>query len=167
MESGLKFAVGAILLSIVSSYVVQCSEPKPEESFWDEIWPTHLLVASTAGLASGVVYFGTKAPSSPRWTGGILFDDWFRNALRGRTSSSREVASTVSDVLLGASVMAPITLASIDRDRWRSLFKITESFLLTELVVLSTKHGVGRKRPGFTTNDSFISGHAAVAFWGV
>jgi hypothetical protein len=79
---------------------------------WDPNWPTfrpaEYVLTGTAGAASIVAYFALAAPSQPRWTGGILFDDAARDALRLRSPAARDTARTVSGSFDRAGLHKPL-----------------------------------------------------------
>ena len=69
---------------------------------WDPNWPkfrpAEYVLTGLAGSASLVLYFGMHDARSPRLTGGVLFDDYFRDTLRLRPPGQRDVARTDIDV---------------------------------------------------------------------
>jgi membrane-associated phospholipid phosphatase len=76
---------------------------------WDPAWPHFrpigyvLTAASIAGALA--VTFLIDYPDEPRWSGGILFDDAARRALRARSLSVRSAIRTASDITLAASLI--------------------------------------------------------------
>ena len=140
-------------------------------------------------LGAGVVRFAADPPSSPRWTGGILFDDDIRDGLRKRSRGGRDTADDVSDWLLVSSAVWPLLFDTAvktwgyDSDKEKA-FDLTvdwaESMSLALFLSESTKVVVGRQRPfakgcdgdadyakdcgdSDEENDGFYSGHAAMA----
>src|SRR5215472_14471920 len=69
------------------------------------LWEVLDIVALTA--ASLVINSDWKTPRSATWRDGILFDEWVRNALRGRTTSTQLAASDLGDTLYPLSVYMP------------------------------------------------------------
>jgi membrane-associated phospholipid phosphatase len=145
--------------------------------------PDTYIAPSTAAVA-GVV----QDPGSA--TGGVLFDDAVRDALRLRSPAARSAASTASDVLLFTLVSAPIlenVYRVLDGDRswgefWRNLAVDFGALGLSWGIVELIKTTVGRERPyaydclrtgtleqcGYdaSARESFLSGHTALAFTG-
>jgi membrane-associated phospholipid phosphatase len=92
----------------------------------------------------------------PSWTGGILFDDAVRNALRGRTATTQQRASDLSDYLYRGGVLAPyvvdvfLTTLSIHQNADVALQMLLinlQSLGITGVASLATEHAVGRARP--------------------
>lgn len=161
-----------------------------------DVWPRYLprtgpwdvVAASTFGLST-VILQVTYTPSTvPRWSGGILFDDWFRRVLRLSSPSARRAAATTSDVMLYSMVVLPFADAwlgpGLTYGRSDVAFKLTlvdaEALLATTFVSLGGQHLTLRARP-FTTlcvhqptagectdgsaqDTSFPSGHTSIAF---
>ena len=113
---------------------------------------------ATGAVAAGYVYveFGAKTPRQPRWTGGILFDDDAREALRGSSRSARDRAGVISDYL----TLAPQGLAFFDTlgvpllfDHWNVdvAWQMTAMNLqvmaVTGLIARSGHRFVARERP--------------------
>src|SRR5688500_11015309 len=72
-------------------------------------------LGGASALGSGVALFPSPSPfhaSQPGWRGGILFDDSARSALRLGTPEALDVAATVSDVLLVATMFGAIAIES-------------------------------------------------------
>jgi membrane-associated phospholipid phosphatase len=78
---------------------------------WSSDWPRarvwEVLDVIALTVASYEINSQWPTPTSARWRGGILFDDWVRKALRGRTASTQLAASDVGDVLYKGGVLAP------------------------------------------------------------
>jgi len=77
-------------------------------------WPTHARRPGwlEAGVGVGLLGVGSavpllRKPSAPRWTGGILMDDWVRGGLQLSAPQRAHVATT-SDILLYSATAAPL-----------------------------------------------------------
>ncbi len=124
-----------------------------------------------------------------RWTGGVLFDDAVRDRLRADTPEGRRTADDISDVLnygllayptlVDAGLVAGAYHRSPEVALQMSLIN-GQSYALTGLVTTVVKR-LGRRARPYTqecaepgspdcnenvANESFFSGHAAVAFTG-
>jgi membrane-associated phospholipid phosphatase len=145
--------------------------------------------AVIAGLSAGALLVqALKAPDNPRWTGGILFDDGVRNALRASSARARTNAGTASDigyvglalypVIIDAGLVVWLGKGRADAAVQLALIDI-EAIALTGLTTTLVQRTVGRARPftrncasdprdcgsnAIDRNTSFVSGHASVAF---
>jgi len=158
-------------------------------------WPAHGLptvgvwdVVATGGLvgALAVVQFGVPAPTEPKWAGNG-FDDWVRDGLRLSNSSSRQTASTASDVfvyLLSAFPLINATLvAGVEHERWDIAWRLmvldAETLLTATFAAISLQHITARERPFVqecvnnpglqdcqtgSKYQSFPSGHTTLVF---
>jgi membrane-associated phospholipid phosphatase len=89
-----------LLLPLVSH--AQPSRPPSNlpRSQWKESWPTFSWVEGAATVSAGaatLVLALNPPPADPRWTGGILFDDAVRRALRADSAASRRRLRTIGD----------------------------------------------------------------------
>jgi membrane-associated phospholipid phosphatase len=131
---------------------------------WPEVAIGGTLLAATA--ASFVVL---HPPDEPRWTGGILMDEWVRDRLGAESEQGARKARTVSDVfyfsLLGYALVDP-SIASLAHG-WVVGGQVMGINLLAMSVAafptVALELNLGRARPS-GGNDSFPSGHTAVAF---
>jgi len=143
-----------------------------------------LTIVVLAGVLAGVS-LGVDAPETPRWSAGNGFDDGIRDGLVGSSRSTRDRASTASDVLLaglGAGLLADwIGEGRKGRYAWQNSALTDSSWILGDLLATqSTKVIAGRQRPyvdpcrvnpryvsacgNFSDfNTSFFSGHASLS----
>jgi membrane-associated phospholipid phosphatase len=170
-------------LSIAPAFAAGARE---RESLSDG-WPAGYERVSPA---EGIVAQALKAPANARWTGGILFDDGVRDALRASSAQARANAGTASDigyvglafypVIVDAGLVAWLGKAKPDAAVQLALIDI-EAMALTGLTTALVQRTAGRARPftrncasdprdcGSGANDrntAFVSGHASVAFTG-
>jgi membrane-associated phospholipid phosphatase len=156
---------------------------------WD--WPTfrtseYVATGVVGAAALGVFVFG-KPRSSPYWTGGILFDDAVRDAVRVRSPRTRDRLRVLSDVtgissfvlLLGVDSLAVPLLRGSSQVALQLLLLDAEAFAFNSLLTASTFYLTGRARPSYADcqrdprfdplcnphdTASFWSGHTAQAF---
>jgi hypothetical protein len=129
---------------------VEWSDDWPRARVWEDVDAVVLTVADA--LIEPKVPIQTQA----HWRGGILFDDWVRSQLRGRTASLQSTASTVSDALFYAGTIGPLVIdnyfvtLSIHQNAdvaFQMLVINMQSLGISGLVSLAAEHGVGRARP--------------------
>ena len=153
--------------------------------------PLMLLGALLALQAPAAAFAeGARLPeATPRWRGGVLFDDEVRAALRLRTDAARTQAAAVSDWLVRFLFGLPLLLnAWLAGTVLRGRLSLAAQLLLCSVLALSltglaqglVSRGVGRERPyvqecvrpapppdclrGEAAGQvSFYSGHAATA----
>lgn len=152
-----------------------------------------VLVLASAETASAQSTSSSDATPSPRaahadaWRGGILLDEPARDGLRLDTAEAREVAASVSDALLVATMLSTaavdalaIPLAQDDSQRaWQATTAHVLALGLTDMMGEVVKAAVGRARPferecrrdptlpACTNGDSFhsfYSLHTGMAF---
>jgi membrane-associated phospholipid phosphatase len=144
------------------------------------------------GAAGGVALaFNIVPPLKTGWTGGILFDDQVRSALRLHSITAQYEVRSASDLGLALMVSYPILVDSLIVAYWyRGSSDVglqmglidTEAFFVTAAVQGVANFFAGRARPyssecgssqlpGNTTDcddqsryRSFFSGHAALSF---
>ena len=146
--------------------------------------------AAVGALAAGtlVLQLTYTPPSSPNWTGGVLFDDWVRRVLRLSSPSARATAASISDFLLYGLVALPFLDAwlgaGLTYQRPDVALRLSvldaQALLATTFITLGGQHLIQRARP-FTTlcvhqptasectdgsaqDTSFPSGHTSIAF---
>jgi membrane-associated phospholipid phosphatase len=174
------------------------SRPPPREEAaaqnelrWDEDWPRfrpwEYVATGIVGPAAIAEYIWLKGEPTPRTTGGILFDDSVRNALRLRSTSALRVAWTAADVVgisvtvlaVGVdSLLVPLWRGSSDVALQTTLMDV-EAYAFSSIVAITLYDKVGRARPsyadckvnpsfspdcGVAATDSFPSGHTNEAF---
>lgn len=112
------------------------------------------------GLLSVGILAATLMPypvhETPQWRGGILFDDSIRGALQLRSPSERELASTISDVVVGGLVLAPMLVDALLMS-WivrgdpelmgRMMLMNLQAHAFAQGLTTLFKHVVGRERP--------------------
>jgi membrane-associated phospholipid phosphatase len=166
----------------------QSAQSEPEFYSLKEWAPvqTWQLVAIPAVVAA-TIGISTVNVDNPRWTGGILFDNGVRGALRLQSASARSHAASASDYLLyGVSILPFLidagVLTGVVHKRmdlaWQMFVLDAEAITLTAFVDTSTKRIAGRQRPDVPEcqinptlpdcsssgkNFSFFSGHTAIA----
>ena len=160
---------------------------------WDPSWPkfrpAEYVLTGVAGSAALVLYFGMHDARAPRLTGGVLFDDYFRDALRLRPAAQRDIARTISDwtaisALTWAtavdSLIVPIARGSTELSG-QMLLMDAEAFSFSTLITTLIFKTVARARPSYIDCErdakydplcklhpmgSFPSGHTNTAFTG-
>jgi PAP2 superfamily len=132
----------------------------PNRVEWSPDWPRVRLLEGLGAVAltlgSYEMNANWKPRSEPTWRGGILFDDWVRRAVRGRTFSAQSVALDLSDYLLQGATLAPFVIdvylvalsVHENAEVAAQMFLIDlQSFGLAGIASLSAENGVGRSRP--------------------
>ena len=144
-------------------------------------------VGSSLALA-GTLYSESAYgnPARAQWTARNGFDEGIRDGLRLRSNSAREAADTVSDILMGvmiaAPVLEPLATLGIRDGNWDAMWQTEvinlESFVFTGLVSSVMANTIRRERPLVRNcvngscageealNRSMPSGHEALAFTG-
>jgi membrane-associated phospholipid phosphatase len=148
----------ASMALVVAAEVPAHADPYRVE--WSDEWPRfHLwegIDTLVFGVGSFVVAADVPPATSAHVSGGILFDNSVRNALRGRTASLQGTAATATDVLYFGSIVPPFLI-----DAWIVTFGIhqradvgTEMALVDAqalgvagFVSLVAEKTVGRARP--------------------
>ena len=157
---------------------------------WNPSWPTfrplEYVLTGAAGAASAGAFLVMRGPSEARWTGGILFDDGVRDALRLRSPGARDAVRTASDVTALASVVVigvDSIIVPLARKRGDVALQLTlmdaESFAFSTLLTTTMFNTIGRARPSYEDckrnpgfdplcnggrTSSFPSGHTNAAF---
>lgn len=150
--------------------------------------PWDLGAVSALGVGTLVLQLTYTQPTTPNWSGGILFDDWVRRVLRLSSASARAAVASVSDFLLYAMAALPFVEAwlgpGLTYGRTDVALKLTlidaEALLTTTFITLGGQHLTLRARPfvslcahqptagectdGSAQDTSFPSGHTSVAF---
>ena len=164
-----------------------CARPFTSDSLFrseasKDLYNAGLWISGTAAIQFG-------ANQKNRWTDTNSFDRGIREGLRSGSRSTREAASTASDVMLGLTA-GLLPLASIGKtlsehecyEAYDMATDAVEAFTLTLLLTTGTKMLAGRSRPyvqecdGSPPKDascsdsdrkqSFFSGHASMAATG-
>jgi len=181
-------SIACALSSLVLVVGTAHAEPEPMRDA-TPIEVSSLLAVGAAGLALDLFPPGV---ASPRWTGGVLFDDGVRSALAQTSLDGRARAATASDVGIGTLVAFPfvdaafaVGLAHHDAHAAVELaLTDLEAFSVTEALTAVSKRAFARQRPEAQEagcdggaagaqstvcarsdrNASFWSGHSAHAF---
>src|SRR5262245_9573495 len=85
--------VGLVAAIVTTSRVSRAGDASGRLTWkpaWSTMRPAEYVVTGVAGGASLLAFFALKSPEEPRWTGGILFDDSARDALRLRSQAARD-----------------------------------------------------------------------------
>jgi len=179
------------LLGMITSSLHAGATEDPDALVWKPEWvpfrPGEYVFTGIAGALSTAAYFGLHDPAHPRWTGGILFDDAARDALRLRSPSARDAIRTTSDVTAIASAVLVVGVDSIavpllrksDYVALQLTLMDAEAFVVSTLVTTTMFKTIGRARPSYadcqknpgfdplcnvSPTASFPSGHANAAF---
>jgi membrane-associated phospholipid phosphatase len=180
------FAAAWIGLLVVFSSALARAEPKPRTDgkralTWDfPVFRTSEYVAtSVAGAAAIGVFVFAKPRSVPRWTGGILFDDALRDAVRLRSPQARDRVRMLSDVTGIASLVLLLGVDSLLIPLWRGSPRVAgqlllldaEAFAFNGLLTYSAFYSIGRARPSYDDCqrnprfDPFCNPHDTASFW--
>lgn len=132
----------------------------PDRVEWSKDWPRarwwEAVNAVALTIADAEIEPNVPIQSQAHWRGGILFDDWARNALRGRTAAIQSTASTTSDILYYGGTIGPLVIdnyfvtLSIHQNADVALQMLVinmQALGMSGLVSLLAEHGVGRARP--------------------
>jgi membrane-associated phospholipid phosphatase len=132
----------------------------PDRVEWSKDWPRVRLWegigAVVLTVADAEIEPNVPIQSQAHWRGGVLFDDWARSTLRGRTAALQSAASTASDILYYGGTIGPLVIDNYfvtlsihqNADVALQMFVINmQSLGVSGLVSLVAEHGVGRARP--------------------
>ena len=181
------FALATALAWSALSAPAHAAEPLEWNPAWPRFRPSEYVVTGFAGAASLGIYFGIYNASEPRWTGGILFDEAVRGALREHTRRALGAARFTSDLTVLTSLTWTVSIDSLAvpllRQRSEIAAQLTlmnvEAFAISSLITNSMFKVIGRARPSYQDcerdpyfdslchlNDtsSFPSGHTSSAF---
>lgn len=161
----------------------------PKRSLWRPEWPTFSRAEGIATVAAGAgtgVLFMLKAPSDPRWEGGIWFDDDVRSAFRLESPSARKQVRAWGDMPYYAAPLLPLILdplvaAWAVRGDTKAAANMTlvglEAFSYAGLLSFASTRISARERPDSSgcrrtaddpktckvDTESFYSGHTSIA----
>jgi membrane-associated phospholipid phosphatase len=168
----------------------QVPPPDPPALKWSEEVPrfraSEYILTLTTGIAAIAEYVYLPEQKQPHWTGGVLFDDAVRSALRVPSPSTRQTLWQVAGVIgvsqvilvVGVdSVLVPLLRGSSDV-MWQTTWIDLESYALGSIVTFTMYDTIGRARPSWADCQkdpslpdcvtspyaSFPSGHAAEAY---
>jgi len=164
------------------------AEPSQSESLsWNSAWakfrPLEYVLTGVAGVASVSAYFYLKPPEHPHWTGGILFDDNARDALRVRSPNGLARIRSLSDLTALTAVVLVVGVDSLIVPLARAKSDVAlqlvlmdaEAYAFSTLLTTTTFNIAGRARPSYDdcqrdpsfdklcnsgSTASFPSGHA-------
>lgn len=185
-----KLAMGGVVCALLGVSASASAEPIKDEPAPKKLeWRYSRFRTSeyvvTGVLLSGVVASQLLAPkedSTGTWKGPILVDGGVASAMRASTPESRERAANISDYLLYGMIAFPFLdaayAATVRRSpdvAWQMTLINTQAFALTGLTTFAIKSLTNRERPWTSScdpatdatcksNDSFLSGHASMAF---
>jgi len=119
--------------------------------------PWEYVATGIVGAASLSAFFLLAAPSEPDWTGGILFDDSARRALRVRSASALESVRKASDYTALSAVVLAVGVDSLAVPLLRKrgdlalqlLLMDAEAFAFSSFITTMTFREVGRARPSY------------------
>lgn len=181
----------AALLVTLAPVAARADPPPPAHGLaWDEDWPQFRPVEYAAtgvvGGAAIAMYFWLPAQPEPHWTGGILFDDAVRNALRVHSASALRTVWAVSDavdvslvaLVFGLDSLAVPTLRGSPGVAVQLALMDAEAYAFSSVVTIGLYDSVGRARPSYedcqrdptfvgcniSPTASFPSGHTNEAF---
>jgi membrane-associated phospholipid phosphatase len=178
-----------VCLSMGLARGAHAAEPLAWNPAWPRFRPSEYVVTGLAGAASIGIYLRIPNPDPPHWTGGILFDEAVRNALRLHTRKRLATARFTSDVfalttvtwVVGIdSMVVPLVRRKLDVAGQLTLMD-AEAYALSTLITNSIFKLAGRARPSYQDcendpyfdslchiNDtsSFPSGHTNFSFTG-
>ena len=165
--------------------------PAPPPLTWNPSWPRfrpvgYGLTAAAVGGALAATFL-IPYPEDPRWTGGILFDDAIRNALRAHNPNTRDAIRLASDITLATTLVHEAIVDSIliplsDQSpevAWQLSLMNAQALSLNILLATVLFKVAARARPSYQqcTSDSsfdplcktgtyasFPSSHASTAF---
>lgn len=185
-----RIASGCVTLALGSAWA-PAAGAQTAEFGWDPRWPkfrpAEYVLTGVTGSAAVVLYFGVRDAQTPRLTGGILFDEYFRDTLRLRAPAQRDVARTVSDwTAISAmawafavdSLVVPLARGSAELSG-QLLLMDAEAFSVSTLITTLIFKTVARARPSYAdcardpnydplcklhATGSFPSGHTNSAF---
>jgi membrane-associated phospholipid phosphatase len=149
--------------------------------------PAEYVATGVLGVAAAGVFLLAKGPAVPRWTGGILFDNAVRDAVRLRTPGGRDASRTAGDVTAFTTVLVAVGIDSLLVPLVRrssdvavqALLVDAEAFAVNAFVTTSAYTFIGRARPSYEdcqrnpsfdplcnsgATSSFWSGHTALSF---
>lgn len=154
----LKTVIGAALASVLWSATARAEDPGRVK--WSEDWPRVRLaeVVNVVGLTAASLAIDAywTPPNHPGWQGGILFDDWVRDHVRGRSFKAQSNASNWSDMLYAGAVLEPYVVdvyfvalgVHQNADVALEMLLIDlQSLGVTGVMTLAMERAVGRARP--------------------
>jgi membrane-associated phospholipid phosphatase len=154
---------GVLATGLVASALLAAADARatdPDRVEWSKDWPRARLWegigAVVLTIADAEIEPNVPIQKEAHWRGGILFDDWVRGGLRGRTASLQSTASSVSDGLYFGGTIGPLVIdnyfvtLSIHQNAdvaFQMLVINMQSLGVSGLISLIAEHGAGRARP--------------------
>jgi membrane-associated phospholipid phosphatase len=152
--------LAAVLVGCSALVPSTATAADPDRVEWSKDWPRVRMweAIDAVALTIGDTLIEQKVPlqSEAHFRGGVLFDDWMRNALRGHTAAIQSTASTTSDILYYAGTIGPLVIdnylvtLSIHENADVALQMLVinmQALGMSGLVSLVAEHGAGRARP--------------------
>jgi hypothetical protein len=190
MRSLIAVAAIATQLTLLTGIAQADQSPASSRLVWNEQWQrvTGWNLAATGALAA--TSLGLTLGTSPerRWTGGILFDDAVRDAVRIDEPGLQDRVAKASDVIYPLLALYPVAIdsglvawgihGSSDVAGQTAVISL-QSLALAGAVTITAISFVGRQRPRELgcendptntrcddpgSNKSFFSGHSAASF---
>jgi hypothetical protein len=90
--------IGALSLATNVSFAEPAAEPSEFVWKWPRFRTSEYITTGVVGAAALGVFFFAGLRDEPRWTGGILFDDAVRDAVRIRSRDGTATVRRLSDV---------------------------------------------------------------------
>ena len=157
-----RVAAGCVTLAVGLAWAPQACAQSADFG-WDPRWPkfrpSEYVLTGLAGSAAVVLYFGVRDAQPPRLSGGVLFDDYFRDTLRLRAPAQRDAARTISDLTaLSAmtwafavdSLVVPVARGSAELSG-QMLLMDAEAFSVSTLMTTLIFKTVARARPSYAS----------------
>lgn len=148
----------ALCLTVALPSTARAEDPDRVE--WSKDWPrmraAEVVDVFGLTLASYAIDAYWEPPHSAHWSGGILFDDAVRSALKGKNEKTQQFASDMSDYLYKGATFAPYVIdvffvtLSVHQNAdvaLEMLLMNMQSLGLAGVVSLTAEHAVGRARP--------------------
>jgi membrane-associated phospholipid phosphatase len=183
-------ALGLLCLLRADLARAESADTRAESALsWDypTFRPVEYVATGVLGAAWFAVFFGAKGRSTPRWTGGILFDDAVRDSVRLRSPGARDAVRGLSDIMATSTAALAVGLDALAvplfRGRsdiaWQLVLMDAEAIAASGLLTTSAYYYTGRARPSYDdcqrnpsfdplcnagATSSFWSGHTAGAF---
>ena len=160
IRAPLLLPVGLAAFVASLTFASDASATDPDRVEWSKDWPRVRLaeVVDVVGLtlASYAIDAFWTPPHEAHWSGPILFDNWVRDELRGRSLATQQFASDLSDDLYKGATLAPYLIdvyfvalgVHENADVALQMFLINvQSLGLSGVGTLAAEHAVGRARP--------------------
>lgn len=160
MHTSVRFFSSLFVALSLTTFAPSARAEDPDKVEWSKDWPRMRPAEVADVFALTAASYAINAYWEPRhtanWHGGILFDDWVRGALKGRSLAVQETAGNVSDYLYKFGVLTPyvvdVFFASLSIHQnadvaLEMLLMDMQSLGLAGVLSLSSERLVGRSRP--------------------